>query len=138
MARTRTKAATSAPTRKTRKKPAPGKSEIDAYLATLSLDRRTALGSLRKTIRSIVPGAEECISYRLPAFRVNGAIVAGFNATAKGCSYYPFSGTTLLTLAAELRGYDQTKSALHFRPDEPLPASLVRKLIEARIAETRE
>jgi len=112
------------------------KPTIDAYLASVRVDKRAALEKLRKTIRSIIPRAEECISYGLPAYRLNGAIVAGFNATAKGCSYYPFSGTTLRTLAEDLRGYSKTKSALHFQPDEPLPTALVRKLLKARIAET--
>jgi uncharacterized protein YdhG (YjbR/CyaY superfamily) len=110
-------------------------SKIDNYLATVSGDKRTALDKLRKTIRSIVPRAEECISYGIPAFRLDGAVVAGFCATAKGCSYFPFSGSTFRTLASDLRGYDKTKGALHFRADEPLPAILVRKLIQARIAE---
>jgi uncharacterized protein YdhG (YjbR/CyaY superfamily) len=112
-------------------------SEIDVYLAKVSGNKRVALDKLRKTIRSIVPKAEECISYGMPAFRLDGTVIAGFQATAKGCSYYPFSGTTLRTLADDLRGYDQTKSALHFSPDQPLPATLVRRLIKARIAETR-
>ncbi len=111
-------------------------SKIDDYLATVTGDRRAALEKLRKTIRSIVPRAEECISYGMPAFRLDGRVIAGFQATAKGCSYYPFSGTTLGTLAADLRSYGKTKSAIHFRPDEPLPAGLVRKLLRARIAET--
>ena len=108
---------------------------IDAYLATVKGERRAALDELRRTIRAIVPKAEECISYRMPAFRLEGRVIAGFAATTKGCSYFPFSGTTLRTLAAELRGYEQTKSSLHFRPEEPLPAALVRKLIKARIRE---
>src|SRR5262245_11374303 len=110
---------------------------IDAYLAAVKGEKRTALDRLRKTIRSIIPGAEECISYGMPAFRLDGRVVAGFQATSKGFSYYPFSGTTLATLAAELKDYDQTKSALHFGPEAPLPATLVRKLLKARIAETR-
>jgi uncharacterized protein YdhG (YjbR/CyaY superfamily) len=109
---------------------------IDEYLATVSGEKRTALDKLRKTIRSIAPRAEECISYGIPAFRLDRAVVAGFCATAKGCSYFPFSGSTLRALASELEGYDMTKSALHFRPDKPLPATLVRKLIQARIGET--
>ena len=52
------------------------------------------------------------------------------------CSYYPFSGRTLTTLAADLARYDQTKSALHFDPKHPLPKALVRKLLTARLAET--
>jgi uncharacterized protein YdhG (YjbR/CyaY superfamily) len=79
--------------------------------------------------------AEECISYRMPAFRLDGKIVAEFAATTKGCSYFPFSGTTLRTLARELAGYGGTKSSLHFDPARPLPATLVRKLLKARIAE---
>jgi uncharacterized protein YdhG (YjbR/CyaY superfamily) len=112
-------------------------SEIDDYLAGVSAEKRAVLSKLRKTIRSVVPKAEECISYRLPAFRLDGRVIAGFSATAKGCSYFPFSGRTLRTLAADVRAYDQTKSALHFGPDRPLPASLVRKLLKARIAEKR-
>jgi len=108
---------------------------IDEYLAAVKGERRAALEKLRKTIRAIVPKAEECISYNLPAFRLDGRIVAGFAATAKGCSYFPFSGSTLRTLARDVKGYDQTKGSLHFDPAEGLPATLVRKLIKARIAE---
>jgi len=98
-------------------------------------DRRAALQDLRTKIRAVVPDAEECISYRLPAFRLEGGVVAGFQAAKGGCSYYPFSGTTLATVARFVRGYEQTKSALHFSPETPLPATLVRRLIEARLAE---
>jgi uncharacterized protein YdhG (YjbR/CyaY superfamily) len=111
---------------------------IDEYLATVSGARLVALERLRKTIRSIIPDAEECISYNLPAFRLDGVVVAGFCATAKGCSYFPFSGKTLETLAPALEGYERTKGSLHFSPDKPLPATLVRRLIRARIAEAKK
>lgn len=112
--------------------PAPA---IDEYLAGVSPQNRALLGELRRTIHTVVPGVEECISYRLPAFRYRGKIIAGFSATSTGCSYYPFSGRTLKALARDVDGYSQTKGALHFGPDEPLPASLVRSLLKARIAE---
>jgi uncharacterized protein YdhG (YjbR/CyaY superfamily) len=111
---------------------------IDEYLATVQGGRLAALKRLRQVIRSILPQAEECISYGLAAFRLDGVVVAGFAATAKGCSYFPFSGTTLATLARPLEGYDRTKSALHFSPDKPLPVTLVRRLLKARIAEVRK
>ncbi len=117
-----------------RRKPTP----IDAYLRTVPEDRRRALEDLRAKIRSAVPEAEECISYRMPAFRLHGAIVAGFLATKNGCSYFPFSGSTLKTVARFVRGYDQTKSALHFTTDKPLPMPLVGRLIKARRAEIEE
>jgi uncharacterized protein YdhG (YjbR/CyaY superfamily) len=110
---------------------------IDDYLRSVPEDRRRALEDLRTKILSIVPDAQECISYRIPAFRVNGVVVAGFCATARGCSYFPFSGSTLKTLAREVSRYKQTKASLHFSPDEPLPLSLMRKLIKVRIAETQ-
>jgi len=117
---------------------ASGPKTIDQYLATVAGEQRAALDALRRTIRSIVPEAEECISYAVPAFRLDGVVVAGFCARAKGCSYFPFSGTTLGTLAAELEGYTRTKSSLHFDAGKPLPKTLVRKLLRARIAEARK
>lgn len=112
-------------------------STIDEYLEAVPKDRRLALEDLRAKIRAIVPDAEECISYRIPAFRHNGVVIAGFCATSKGCSYFPFSGSTLKALAHDLGRYEQTKSSLHFPTNKPLAASLVRKLIRARIKETK-
>jgi uncharacterized protein YdhG (YjbR/CyaY superfamily) len=108
---------------------------IDDYLAAVEPGRRAALARLRKTIRTILPAAEECISYSMPAFRYRGKVVAGFAATKSGCSYFPFSGSTLATMADELESYGQTKSALHFAPGKGLPVRLVRKLLRTRIAE---
>ena len=109
---------------------------IDDYLAGLTADKRRTLEKLRDTIRSAAPGAEECISYSLPAFRLNGALVAGFGASASHCAFYPMSGSTIETLKRELEGYETSKGAIRFSPDKPLPASLVRKLVKARIAES--
>jgi uncharacterized protein YdhG (YjbR/CyaY superfamily) len=108
---------------------------IDEYLQTVPDDRRKALERLRRTIRSVIPRCEECFSYGMPAFRLDGIVVAGFLATRKGCSYFPFSGRTLATMAEEVRGYERTKGSLHFDPATPLPVALVRKLIRTRIAE---
>ena len=109
---------------------------IDDYLSNVPPDRKAALEKLRQQIHALAPDAVECISYSMPAFRcATGKVFAGFLATTKGCSYYPFSGTTLGTLADDLAAYDQTKSALHFDPARGLPKTLVRKLIAARMAE---
>ena len=113
-------------------------SPIDDYLRAVSPDRKKALEDLRAKIRAAVPDAQECLSYGMPAFRVPGGVVAGFLATKSGCSYFPFSGSTLGTVATHVRAYGQTKSALHFPPEKPLPATLVRRLIKARLAEMEE
>jgi uncharacterized protein YdhG (YjbR/CyaY superfamily) len=113
-------------------------STIDDYLKGVPEDRRQALENLRAKIRSVVPNAEECIRYRMPAFRLGDAVVAGFLATTKGCSYFPFSGSTLQTLTHDVSRYDRTKGSLHFSADKPLPTTLVRKLLRTRIAEIKE
>jgi uncharacterized protein YdhG (YjbR/CyaY superfamily) len=110
-------------------------SPIKGYLATVPTDRCALLEQLRRVIRRAVPSARECISYAMPAFRVEGGVVAGFAVTKTGASYYPFSGQTLDGMAAELNGYSRTKSALHFSAERPLSVALVRKLIAARMAE---
>jgi uncharacterized protein YdhG (YjbR/CyaY superfamily) len=107
---------------------------IDEYLAALSDDKRRALETLRKTIRAAAPKAEECISYQLPAFRLNGMLVA-FGATANHCAFYLMSSTTVEAHKNELKNYDTSKGTIRFQPEEPLPVALVRKLVKARIAE---
>lgn len=109
-------------------------SSIDAYLAALDDDKRAALERLRRNIRIAAPAAEECISYQLPAFRLDGMLVA-FGATANHCAFYLMSSTVLDTCRAELKKYDISKGTIRFPADKPLPAALVRKLVKARIAE---
>ena len=80
--------------------------EVDAYLAKVQEPKRSTLEQLRRTILSIVPEAEECISYQVPAFRVSGKVIAGFAAFKNHLSYLPFSGSVLNQLPEELAGYD--------------------------------
>lgn len=110
---------------------------IDEYLAGLSADKRTALEKLRKTIRAAAPKAEECISYRLPAFRFEGRMLVWFGATANHCALYPGSFAVEVH-KDELKAYDTSKGTIRFQADKPLPAVLVRNLVKARIAENRK
>jgi uncharacterized protein YdhG (YjbR/CyaY superfamily) len=107
--------------------------EIDEYLLAVDEPKRSTLQALRRTILEIVPEADQVISYRVPAFRVQGKVVAGFAAFKDHLSYLPFSGSVLEQLGDELRGYAMTKSALHFPVDRPLPKRLVKKLIAVRL-----
>ncbi|MDQ1551372.1 MAG: hypothetical protein QOD50_794 [Actinomycetota bacterium] len=110
---------------------------VDEYLARVSDDKRAALQKLRKTIKAAAPRAEECISYQLPAYRLNGMLVA-FGATANHCAFYPMSASIVAAHSEELKDYETSKGTIRFQPDNPLPASLVRKLVKARIAENAE
>jgi len=108
---------------------------IDEYLAALSEDKRAALEKLRQTIRALAPKAEECISYGLCAFRLQGHPLVAFGAWADHCSFYPMSAHTITTHKDALRQYHTSKGTIRFTPEKPLPAALVRKLVKARIAE---
>ncbi len=108
--------------------------EIDGYLANLPEPQQRALQHLRCQILAEIPEAEECISYGLPAFRINGKVVAGFGAFKNHLSYLPHSGAVFPSMAEELEGYRHTKSALHFSTQRPLPDSLVRTLLAAKLA----
>jgi uncharacterized protein YdhG (YjbR/CyaY superfamily) len=105
---------------------------VDAYLAALSADKRAALEKLRRDIRSAAPDAEECISYGLPAFRLNRRMLVWFGAATRHCALYP--GGVVAALTRDLRGYDISKGTIRFSPEKPLPAALVRRLVRARIA----
>ncbi len=109
--------------------------QVDSYLRDLEEPKRTTLRELRRTILEIVPEAEEGISYRVPAFRLHGEVIAGFAAFKNHLSYLPFSGSVLGQVAGELEGYTRTKSSLHFPVDRALPKALVKRLIAVRLAD---
>ncbi len=109
--------------------------EIDAYLAALEEPGQSTLSELRRSILGIIPDAEQCMSYRMPAFRLRGKVVAGFAAFTTHLSYLPHSGSVLAELEEEVADYEATKGALHFPADRPLPDELVKRLIDVRISQ---
>ena len=109
--------------------------DIDDYLRALEEPKRSTLEEMRRRILEIVPKAEQCISYSVPAFKVQGKTVAGLAAFKNHLSYLPHSGSVLAQLQDELGRYEQTKSSLHFAVDEPLPGHLVRRLVLVRMRE---
>ncbi len=109
------------------------KQEVDEYLANLDEPKRTTLQQLRQTIRSIVPEAEESISYGMPAYRLRGKVIAGFAAFKNHLSYLPHSGSVFAEMPDDVAGYVTSKGALQFPIDRPLPKALVKKLIAIRL-----
>ena len=101
------------------------------YLAALSADKGAALQTLRKNIKAAVPEAEECISYGVPAFRLNGKFLVAYGAAKNHCAFYPGS---VINKLKELKDYETSKGTVRFPADKPLPAALVRKLVKLRIA----
>jgi uncharacterized protein YdhG (YjbR/CyaY superfamily) len=104
------------------------------YLATLAADKRSALQKLRNDIKAAAPKAEECISYGIPGFRLNGKLLVSYGTAAKHCAFYP--GSIVQELKKELQDYDTSgKGTIRFPVHEPLPTALVRKIVKARIAQ---
>ena len=107
---------------------------ITAFLATLTPTQRATLQKLRRAIKAAAPGAEECISYGIPAFRHDGRILVWFGAGKNHCAFYP-GAHPIVAHKAALKSYRTSKGTIRFPVDEPLPATLVRKLVKTRIAE---
>ena len=108
----------------------------DEYLAGLRNDKRRALEKLRKDIKAAAPKAEECISYGIPGFRLNGKLLVSYGAAAKHCAFYP--GSIAQDFTKELKEYDTSgKGTIRFSADKPLPTTLVRKIVKARIAQRK-
>ena len=108
---------------------------VDSYLAGLDETKRATLQNLRRTILELLPDAEETISYGMPAYKIKGKTVAGFAAFKHHLSYLPHSGSVLSKMPEQLSAYESTKGSLHFPVDQPLPADLVRRLLQLRLDE---
>jgi uncharacterized protein YdhG (YjbR/CyaY superfamily) len=116
----------------------PGRRQVETYLASVPADARKLLQKLRETIRAAVPGAEEGMSYGLPAFRLDGRPLVCYAAAKTHCSFFPMSPAVIRAHSPELKAYQTSKGTIRFGPGKALPASLVRKLVRARLAELRK
>jgi len=104
---------------------------VDEYLDSLPEKERTVLGNLRKTIKATAPQAEEVIGYGMPGYKYHGMLVY-FAAYKNHCSFFP--GTSMLgAFEDEVKPYKTSKGTLQFTVDKPLPASLVKKIVKARM-----
>jgi uncharacterized protein YdhG (YjbR/CyaY superfamily) len=106
---------------------------FDDYLAMQPEPQCSTLRSMATSLRRILPGAQERMSYGMPAFAVDGTSIAGLAGFKYHCSYFPHSGAVLEQLAADLVGYDFDQGTLRFRVDVPLPPALLRKLVTVRL-----
>lgn len=110
---------------------------VNTYLAALTDDKRSALEKFRAIIKSAAPDAIEGISYRIPVFRHKGKLLVGFAAFKDHCSFFPMSLTIMKAHKAELKSHETDKGTIRFAPGKPLPATLIRKIVKARIEENR-
>lgn len=107
-------------------------STIDAYLSTLPEDVRATLQQLRQTINAAAPEAVESISYGSPTFKYKGRPLIYFAAWKNHCAVY---GIDVDAHKDKLTAYDASKGTIRFSHTNPLPESLVKTLVTARIAQ---
>jgi uncharacterized protein YdhG (YjbR/CyaY superfamily) len=112
---------------------------VDEYLDAAPEPQRSTLTQLRAMLASILPEAEEGMSYGVPAFKVGEKSVAGYAHAKRHCSYFPHSGSVIPHVEPELlEGYDWSKGTLRFRVDQIPDEALVRRLVEIRLAMLEE
>lgn len=107
---------------------------VDEYLSKAPEPQRSTLTELREMLLSMLPNAEEAISYGVPALMVNGKAVAGYAHAKAHCSYFPHSGVVLEKVEPELlEGYDWSKGTLRFPVDQVPGRGLIRRLLDIRL-----
>jgi len=108
-------------------------STIDKYISTFPKDVQKKLESIRQTIKKSAPGAEETISYQIPAFKLNGPLIyfAGFK---NHVSIYPAPRGDA-EFKKELSEYKGGKGTVQFPLDKPIPLSLIGRIVKYRIKE---
>ncbi len=112
---------------------------MDDYIAGQPEPARTVLSQLRKIVKKALPGAEEVISYQIPAYRLRGRIVAYFAGWKEHYSIYPITGPLTKALKEELASYEQSgRGTVRFRLDEPVPARVIQKIAKFRAKEVEE
>jgi uncharacterized protein YdhG (YjbR/CyaY superfamily) len=110
---------------------------IDDYIDAQPLGHRHHLEQVRRAIARALPGAEEGISYNIPAFRMNGRIVLYFAGFKEHYSIYPASDALISAMPAELEGRRSSKGTLRFSFAEPVPKTLIERVAKFRATEFR-
>lgn len=110
---------------------------VDEYLMALPEDQQEALEKIRQAIKSAAPKAEEVISYQIPTYKLNGPLVH-FAAFKNHLSLVVVSKSIAETFAKELAPFKSSGRTIHFTPEKPIPAVLVKKIVKERVRENGE
>jgi uncharacterized protein YdhG (YjbR/CyaY superfamily) len=110
---------------------------VEAYLAACPKDVRQRLQQLRALIPAVAPGALEWFSYGIPGFRLDGRPFVWYAAFTHHVSLYPMTTAIRTAFARELEGLETSKGTIRFPLERPLPATLIKRLVKARVAEVK-
>jgi uncharacterized protein YdhG (YjbR/CyaY superfamily) len=109
---------------------------IDLYIADFPVETQKLLQQIRETIRKAAPDAEEKIGYGIPTFVLHGNLVhfAGYK---HHIGFYP-GAAGIAVFSKEMSAYKQSKGAVQFPLNKPLPLALVTKITKFRIKQNEE
>lgn len=114
----------------------PKATTVDEYLSRQPKDVRAAFERIRRIVKQAAPDAKERISYGMPTFFVEKALL-GYAAHAEHCSIFPWSGLTLRAFRSELAEFSTSAGTVRFTPDRQIPAPLLKRIVSARLLEIR-
>ncbi len=108
---------------------------IDEYIAEFPRETQEVLEELRTLIRACAPAATETISYAIPTFDLGGRHLVHFAGYERHVGLYP-TASGIAAFENELRPYKRGKGSVRFPLGRPLPAGLIRRIVEFRVAES--
>ncbi len=113
----------------------PNASSVDEYIAGFPPETQEVLQEVRAVIRTTAPGTTETISYAIPTLDLNGRHLVHFAGFARHIGFYPGAVTVGEAFAEELEPYKRGKGSVQFPLDRPMPADLIRRMVEFRVGE---
>ncbi len=97
---------------------------------------QVALRNVRSAVKKAAPQAKETISYNLPAFSLNGAMLVSFAAYKSHIGFYP-GAAAIAAFADELAAYKTAKGSVQFPLDRALPLRLIERIVRFKTRESK-
>ena len=115
-----------------------GFKSVDEYLASQPESVQGILESVRSAIRKALPGAEEVISYQIPAYKLHGRCILYFAGWKRHYSLYPAGAKLAAAFEQELTPYELSKGTIRFPLSEAVPVKLIGRIAKFRAKEAAE
>lgn len=110
---------------------------VEEYLTLFPEAQQNALEKIRKAVKDAAPKAEEMISYGMPGYKLNGPLVY-FGGFKTHCSFFPGGYSAINKFSDELKKYKTSKGTIQLPLNEPIPVTLIKKIVKERVKENEE
>jgi uncharacterized protein YdhG (YjbR/CyaY superfamily) len=110
---------------------------VESYIKDFPEEVKTRLESMRTVVKKAAPEAEESMSYGVAAYKYNGRPLVYFGGFKRHVSLFAVTNSGLEKFANELKPYKMSKGTIQFQHDEPLPLTLIKKIVKFRLEENK-